>query len=112
MLNMAAEWTKTSPSNPLIVALIALAVGFGVQCVLCWKANIFVLKLAPLFICVVIFACLLEVFINPFGWHGEWHKLSAVAAGFFVLLGLSGVLAAWCVYEISRSNRRCRNQNE
>ena len=109
MLTMLAELTKTSPSNPLTVALIASAVGFGVQCVLCWKANIFVLKLAPLFIYAVILACLVEVFINPFGWHSEWHELSALAAGLFVLVGLSGVLVAWCVYGISRSNRRCRN---
>ena len=107
MLNMAAEWTKTSPSNPLIVALIALAVGFGVQCVLCWKANIFVLKLAPLFIYVVIFACLVEVFINPFAWHDEWHKLSALAAGLLVLVGLSGVIIAWCLYGLRRTNGRC-----
>ena len=37
MLNMLAEITKISPSIPLIVALIASAVGFGAQCVLCWK---------------------------------------------------------------------------
>ena len=109
MLNILAELMKTSPSIPLIVALVALAVGFGLQCVLCWKANTFILKFAPLFIYIVIFACLLEVFINPFGWHSEWHNLSALAAGFFVLVGLSGVLVAWCVYGISRSNRRCRN---
>ena len=109
MLTMLAELTKTSPSNPLMVALISSAVGFGVQCVLCWKANTFVLKLAPFFVYIVMFACLLEVFMNPFGWHSEWHKLSALAAGPFVLVGLSGVLVAWCVYGLSRSGRRRRN---
>ena len=109
MLAMLAEVTKISPSTLLMVTLSSSAVGFGVQCVLCWKANTFVLKLAPLFIYVVIFACLMEVLINPFGWHSEWHKLSAMAAGFFVLVGLSGVLVAWCVYEIIHSCKRRRN---
>ena len=112
MLNMLAEITKISPSIPLIVALIASAVGVGVQCILCWKANVLVLKLIPLFSYVVLFACLLEVFINPFAWHDEWHKLSALAAGIYVLVGLSGVLAAWCAFGFSRPNRRCSNYNE
>lgn len=40
MLNMLAEITKISPSIPMIVALIASAVGFGVQCVLCCKCSL------------------------------------------------------------------------
>ena len=112
MLNMLAEITKISPSIPLIVALIASAVGFGVQCVLCWKTNAFIIKLIPFFVYLVLFACLLEVFINPFGWHSEWDKLSALAAGIYVLVGLSGVLAAWCVFGFSRPNRKCINYNE
>ena len=105
MLNMLAEITKISPSIPLIVALIASAVGFGAQCVLCWKTNAFVIKLIPFFIYFVFYAYLLEVFINPFGWHSEWHKLSAVAAGLLMLIGLSGIIIAWCVYGIKRPNR-------
>ena len=40
MLNMLAEKTKISPSIPLIVALIASAVGFGAQYVLYWKCSL------------------------------------------------------------------------
>ena len=102
---MQAEITKISPSIPLIVALIASAVGFGAQCVLRSKINAFVIKLIPFFIYFVFYAYLLEVFINPFGWHSEWHKLSAVAAGLLTLIGLSGIIIAWCVYGIKRPNR-------
>ena len=105
MLNILAEITKISSSIPLMVALIASVVGFVVQCVLCWKANSFGLKLFPLFIYAVLFVCLLEVFINPFAWHSEWHKLSAIAAGLLVLIGLSGVIIAWCVYGLKRPDR-------
>ena len=57
MLNMLAEITKISPSIPLIVALIASAVGFGAQCVLRSKINAFVIKLIPFFYLL----CLLRI---------------------------------------------------
>ena len=109
MLAMLAEVTKISPSIPLVAAVLFSVIGFGVQCALCWRGNTLGIKLLPLFVYAVIFACLVEVFINPFGWHDEWHKLSALAAGLLVLVGLSGVIIAWCLYGLIHSNGRCRN---
>ena len=109
MLTMLAEVTKLSPSIPLMLAVLSSVVGFGVQCVLCWRGNTLLLKLLPLFVYVAIFVCLAEVFINPFAWHDEWHKLSALAAGLLVLVGFSGVIIAWCLYGLRHPNVRCGN---
>ena len=107
MLTILAEATKISPSIPLLVAVLSSVVGFGVQYALCWRSNTLVLKLLSLFIYVAIFVCLVEVFINPFTWHGEWHKLSALAAGLLVLVGLSGVMIA-CLYGLKHPDG-CRS---
>ena len=109
MLTMLAEVTKISPSIPLMAAVFSSVVGFGVQCALCWRSNTLVLKLLPLFVYVATFACLVEVFVNPFAWHDEWHRLSAMAAGLLVLVGLSGVIIAWCLYGLRCTNGRCSN---
>lgn len=96
------SWHFIQLDTPTIMAVIAVAVAFAGQLLLCYKAKKLWLKLLPVSILVVstIVFCILSACVN--GWDGLGYLFFALLS--FGMLFVSGI--AFLIWAIARK----RNQ--